>query len=70
MKSKKPSKKNFKNSDFEKNDFADQFGKGVKKDKSSKRRLSIYDEFDEEDFDDLTNDSETDYLYDDEDDDL
>ncbi len=48
MKSNKPSKKNSKHSDIEKNDIGSQFGKGTKKDKSAKKRLSIYDEFDED----------------------
>ncbi len=51
MKSNKNSNKNFKRSDFEKNDMDAQFGKGSKKDRGTKRRLSIYDEFDEEEFD-------------------
>lgn len=51
MKSDKNSKKNFKHSDIEKNDLGGHAGKSVKKDKSGKKRLSIYDEFDEEDLD-------------------
>ena len=54
-------KKNFKKSNFEKNDENAQKGKSSKKDRSSKRRLSIYDDFDEDsmDFDyDLRNDEE------------
>lgn len=67
MKSNKNSKKNFKHSDIEKNDIGGQSGKGVKKDKSGKKRLSIYDEFDDEDMelmnykrndDDFTDDEE------------
>lgn len=49
MKSNMYSKKNFKNSKFESNDF-EGGPKRIKKDKSSKRRLSIYDSFEEEDF--------------------
>jgi len=60
MKSNKHSKKNLKHSDIEKNDIASQFGKGTKKDRSTKRRLSIYDEFDEETFDDLDFNSDAD----------
>ncbi len=45
---KKSSKKNFKHSDFEKNDSQSIQGKSVKKDRGSKRKLSIYDEFDDE----------------------
>ncbi|MCW0482120.1 hypothetical protein [Gaoshiqia sediminis] len=52
MKSNKNSKKNFKHSDIEKNDIGSQFGK-AKKDKSTKKRLSIYDEFDDEPLDEL-----------------
>lgn len=51
MKSNKHSNKDQKHSDIEKKDLGSQFGKGIKKDKSGKKRLSIYDEFDEEDFD-------------------
>ncbi|MGQ8335388.1 hypothetical protein ACUNWD_02485 [Sunxiuqinia sp. A32] len=52
MKSKKDSKKVFKRSDIEKNDIDSQKAKSVKKDKGSKRRLSIYDDFEDESFDD------------------
>jgi hypothetical protein len=66
MKSDKNSKKNIKNSDIEKNDLRSQFGKSVKKDRSGKKRLSIYDEFD----DDLdTMNYKRDDLYEDEEDD-
>lgn len=51
MKSNKNSKKNIKTSDIERNDIGSQHGKGLKKDKTGKKRLSIYDEFDEEDLD-------------------
>lgn len=51
MKSGKNSKKNLKPSDVEKNDSGSQYGKGVKKDRSGKKRLSIYDEFDEDEMD-------------------
>ncbi len=47
MKHNKSSKKNSKHSDFESADSGNLKGKSVKKDKSSKRRLSIYDDFDE-----------------------
>ncbi|MGD9928767.1 MAG: hypothetical protein AB7U05_02005 [Mangrovibacterium sp.] len=53
MKSNKNSKKNFKHSDIEKNDIGSQFGKAAKRDKSTKKRLSIYDEFDDEPLDEL-----------------
>ncbi len=68
MKSNKHSKKDFKHSDIEKNDIGSQLGKGVKKDKSAKRRLSIYDEFDEESFDDLDFKSEDEDSFDEEED--
>jgi hypothetical protein len=48
---KKSSKKNFKHSDFETNDSQNLRKKSVKKDKGTKRKLSIYDEFDEESMD-------------------
>lgn len=52
MKSNKHSNKNLKHSDIEKSDSGSQHAKGVKKDRSAKKRLSIYDEFDdEEEFD-------------------
>ena len=41
------SKKNFKDSKFESND-SESGSKRARKDKSSKRRLSIYDSFEEE----------------------
>ncbi|MGV8139183.1 MAG: hypothetical protein AB2L20_28650 [Mangrovibacterium sp.] len=66
MKSNKHSKKNFKYSDFEKSDIGSQSIKGVRKDKSAKRRLSIYDEFEDENYDELTFNSEADDLYDEE----
>ncbi|WP_163711890.1 hypothetical protein [Mangrovibacterium lignilyticum] len=67
MKTNKPSKKNFKHSDIEKTDIGGQIGKGAKRDKSGKKRLSIYDEFEDEDYD-LTNyKREDDDLYDEED---
>ncbi len=65
MKSNNKSKRNFKNSDFEKTDFAEHASKRVKKDKSSKKRLSIYDEFDDENLDDLNYHSEADNLFED-----
>jgi len=49
MKSNMYSKKNFKSAKFESNDF-ESGSKKTKKDKSSKRPLSIYDSFEEEDF--------------------
>lgn len=65
MKLNNNSKKNFKHSEIEKKDASSLLGKGVKKDKSAKKRLSIYDEFDEEqlddDFDFNDEDSEDDY---------
>ncbi len=67
MKSGKNSKKNFKPSDVEKNDSGSQLGKGVKKDRSGKKRLSIYDEFDEDEMD-MTNYKRDDDFYDEEDD--
>jgi hypothetical protein len=67
MKSDKNSKKNIKNSDIEKNDLRSQFGKSVKKDRSGKKRLSIYDEFDDDDLD--TMNYKRDDLYEDEEDD-
>lgn len=51
MKSNKHSNKNLKHSAIEKNDSGSQHAKGAKKDRSAKKRLSIYDEFDEEEFD-------------------
>ena len=48
MKSKKNSKKKFGNSDIERNDFESHSAKALRKDKSSKNRLSIYDSFDDE----------------------
>ena len=66
MKSNKHSKKNFKYSDIEKNDIGSQFVKGTKKDRSSKRRLSIYDEFEDENLDDQTFNSEGDDFEDEE----
>ncbi|MDD4190757.1 MAG: hypothetical protein PHI28_05485 [Mangrovibacterium sp.] len=59
MKSNKHSKKNFKYSDIEKNDIGSVI-KGAKKDRSSKRRLSIYDDFEDENIDDLTFNAEVD----------
>ncbi|WP_423127665.1 hypothetical protein [Gaoshiqia sp. Z1-71] len=53
MKSNKHSKKNIRHSEVERNDVDNKFSKAVKRDKSTKKRLSIYDEFDEEEsFDD------------------
>ena len=63
MKSNKSSKKNFKYSDIEKSDIDSQTTKGVRKDKSTKRRLSIYDEFEDESYDEF---SDMDDSYDDE----
>jgi len=67
MKSGKNSNKNVKSSAIEKNDFGSQSGKSVKKDKSGKKRLSIYDEFDDEDLD-MMNYSQDDDFDEDEDD--
>ncbi|WP_299577733.1 hypothetical protein [uncultured Sunxiuqinia sp.] len=54
MKSKKSSKKMQKHFDFEDVDSGSKSPKGTKKDRGSKRRLSIYDEFDDEiDFNDF-----------------
>ena len=53
MKSNKHSKKNFKYSDIEKSDIESQNAKN-RKDKSTKKRLSIYDEFDDESFDEFS----------------
>jgi len=47
MKSNMYSKKNFKSAKFESND-SENGSKRTRKDKSSKRRLSIYDSFEEE----------------------
>jgi len=66
MKSNKHSKKNFKYSDIEKSDIGSQLIKGAKKDRSAKRRLSIYDEFEDENLDELTFSSETDDTFDEE----
>ena len=54
MKSNKHSKKNFKYSDIEKSDIDSQTAKSVRKDKGTKRKLSIYDEFEDESFDELS----------------
>jgi len=54
MKSNRHSKKNYKHSDIEKSDIESQNTKNIKKDKSSKRRLSIYDEYDDEPLDDFS----------------
>lgn len=57
MKSKNSSKKKQKHTDFEDTDFRSKSPKSVKKDRGSKRRLSIYDEFDDEiDFNELNSD--------------
>lgn len=66
MKSNKNSKKNFKYSDIEKSDIGSQLVKGPRKDRSAKRRLSIYDEFEDENPDEMTFSSEPDDLYDEE----
>ncbi len=68
MKSNKASNKNFKHSDIEKNDLGSQIGKAVRKDKSSKKRLSIYDEFDDELTDDMDYQLSADDSFDEEDD--
>ena len=68
MKTNNNSKKNYKHSNIEKNDAGTQLGKGVKKDKSSKKRLSIYDEFDDEPLEEITFDSEANYSFDSDDD--
>lgn len=57
----KENKKNYKEVDYFERKAKKNFSK---KDKSSKRRLSIYDEFEDEDFDNLSFD------YDEDDDDL
>ena len=69
MKSNKHSKTNFKHSDIEKNDIGGQFGKGSKKDKGVKKRLSIYDEFDDEELSAIDYKRDEDDLFDDSDDD-
>ncbi|PTN09346.1 hypothetical protein [Mangrovibacterium marinum] len=51
MKSAKNSKKDFKKTDIENNESRGLSAKGVKKDRSGKKRLSIYDEFDDDDLD-------------------
>ncbi len=66
MKSNKHSKKNFKYSDIEKNDIGGQFVKGIKKDRSAKRRLSIYDEFEDEGPEEITFSADADDTYDEE----
>ncbi len=66
MKANKNSKKNFKYSDIEKNDIGNNFIKGPRKDRSAKRRLSIYDEFEDDDFDELTFNADADDSYDEE----
>jgi hypothetical protein len=66
MKSNKHSKKNFKYSDIEKNDIGSQFVKGIKKDRSAKRRLSIYDEFEDENPEEITFSADGDDSYDEE----
>ncbi len=48
MKSKKSSRKIQKHTDFEDTEFRGKSPKSVKKDRGSKRRLTIYDEFDDE----------------------
>ncbi len=68
MKSNKHSKKNLKHSDIERNDTGSQPGKNVKKDKSGKKRLSIYDEFDQEELDLMNYKRDEDDLFDDEED--
>ncbi|WP_372772491.1 hypothetical protein [Mangrovibacterium sp.] len=65
MKSNKHSKVSFKHSDIEKNDIGSQFGKGAKKDKTAKKRLSIYDEFEEDDLDLMKYKSKDEELFDD-----
>lgn len=66
MKSNKHSKKNFKYSDIEKNDIGSQFVKGIRKDRSAKRRLSIYDEFEDENPEEITFSADADDSYDEE----
>ncbi|HKJ42746.1 MAG TPA: hypothetical protein VKA27_11670 [Sunxiuqinia sp.] len=62
MKSQKVSGKKSKSMNFEQADSRSKSPKGVKKDRGSKRRLSIYDEFDDDlDFKDFDSDDE---LYD------
>ena len=61
MKQKKSSKKNSKHSDFDSTDSMNLKSRSVKKDKSSKRKLSIYDDFDDEPLDSDLNFSD-DYL--------
>lgn len=48
MKSNKSSKKKQKRSDFEETDFGSKSPKSVKKNRSTKRRLTIYDEFEDD----------------------
>lgn len=66
MKSNKHSKRNFKYPDIEKSSFGSQSGKSIRKDRSSKRRLSIYDEFEDDSFDELKFSKDEDDLYDEE----
>lgn len=62
MKSNKDSRKKQKHSDFEDAGQGSKSPKGAKKDRGSKRRLSIYDEFDDDlDFNDFDSNDE---LYD------
>ena len=61
MKSKSSSSKKQEHSDFEDVDFRSKSPKSEKKERGSKRPLSIYDEFDDEiDFKDLNSDDELD----------
>ena len=48
MKTKKNSKQDLQHPDFEKNDHANLKRRVTKKDRTTKRKLSIYDEFEEE----------------------
>ncbi|WP_339734771.1 hypothetical protein [uncultured Sunxiuqinia sp.] len=61
MKSKSSSAKKQNHADFEDLDSRSKSPKSVKKERGSKRRLSIYDEFDDEiDFNDFNSDDDLD----------
>jgi len=61
MKSKSSSTKKQNHADFEDMDSRSKSPKSVKKERGSKRRLSIYDEFDDEiDFNDFNSDEDLD----------
>ncbi len=69
MKSNKNAKKDIKRSGFEKNSFDGHKSKAAPKDKSDKKRLSIYDEFDEDEQELLKYKKKKDDFYDEDEDD-